>query len=47
VVRTLLAAWLADAGGRGTDAGLAARLATECGIRVSRRTVTAVRHELG
>jgi hypothetical protein len=32
---------------RGTDASLAERLKTDYGIRVSRRTVNAVRHELG
>jgi len=47
VVRAIVAAWLSGGARRETDAILAARLETECGIRVSRRTVTTVRHELG
>ena len=45
VLRRLLGQWLAESGAV-TDAALAARLKSERGIAVSRRTVNAVRHEL-
>jgi transcriptional regulator with XRE-family HTH domain len=45
VLRVILAGWL-EAGSTETDGVLAERLRTEYGIRVSRRTVNAVRHEL-
>ncbi|MFI5349139.1 MAG: hypothetical protein ACHQ2Z_06320 [Elusimicrobiota bacterium] len=45
VLRELLGQWLATDGAV-TDAALAARLKSERGIDVSRRTVNAVRHEL-
>ncbi|MFA6317763.1 MAG: hypothetical protein WC943_10125 [Elusimicrobiota bacterium] len=45
VLREILSRWLSDAGRR-TDASLADRLREEYGIRVSRRTVNAVRNEL-
>ena len=47
VVRAVLATFLDKQTACETDAGLAARLEKEYGIRLSRRTVTAVRHELG
>lgn len=45
VLREILSRWLAEPGRR-TDAALAARLREDYGIRVSRRTVNAVRNEL-
>ncbi len=45
VVRRIMAEWL-KAQGAQTDAALAERLSKEYGIKVSRRTVNAVRHEL-
>lgn len=45
VLREILGEWL-KSGERETDARIAERLQRECGIRVSRRTVNAVRHEL-
>ena len=46
VLREVLGLWLAG-GAATTDAELAERLRVERGIRISRRTVNAVRHELG
>lgn len=46
VLRDILGLWLAG-GCAQTDAALAERLRVERGIRISRRTVNAVRHELG
>ncbi|MBI3549043.1 MAG: hypothetical protein HY078_08395 [Elusimicrobia bacterium] len=45
VVREIVGDWL-DAGAQGTDAVFAERLKSEFGIRVSRRTVNAVRNEM-
>ncbi|MBI5624954.1 MAG: hypothetical protein HY924_14355 [Elusimicrobia bacterium] len=45
VLREILSRWLSEPG-RKTDAALAARLRDDYGIRVSRRTVNAVRNEL-
>lgn len=47
VVRRIVAAWLKEGGESLTDAVLAERLLKEFGIRVSRRTVNAVRHQIG
>lgn len=46
VLRTILTMWRDDQDMSGTDAGIADRLLKEYGIRVSRRTVNAVRHEV-
>jgi len=46
VVRRIMADWFSAGAGELTDAALADRLLKEFGIRVSRRTVNAVRHEV-
>jgi DNA-directed RNA polymerase specialized sigma54-like protein len=46
VLREVIAKWLEEPGMRPTDAALAERLRLEFRIRVSRRTVNAVRHDL-
>lgn len=46
VLREIMGLWL-ETGARATDASLVERLKSEYGIRVSRRTVNAVRNELG
>lgn len=45
ILREIMSRWLEE-GGHATDAALAERLRQEYGIRVSRRTVNAVRNEL-
>ena len=46
VLREILSDWIASAGPHETDAVLADRLRSERGIKISRRTVNAVRNEL-